>query len=255
MNRDYLIDYQERETELIRDFYKKVLEGRFGPNDSYPPSDRFVKLKSPVATSAPFESIWPQIPLFGSLVICLQPCREDLFFSNFGFEIEDIDRLVDFAKDTGKIQFALGSPATTFQGLDYLDPIFKELNPPGMAPIPLDTLTSRDKIKKYMIEFYTIAEINFKKTIYEFASFQSASLETMNKIMEDYLFDYIVLKSLGYEKVIEKIEEYMLYEPDEAAKLFNIYAYYIIDPKTNTFKAINNYGLEEFRKLDFKSKN
>jgi len=254
MNREFLLNYQANERELFKDFFTKVRNGNFGPDDSYPPKNRFKKILDPVATNAYYESIWSQIPLYGSLVICLHPVREDIFAQHFGFNIEDIDNLIDFSKDTGKVQFAIGAPATNFEGLDFLNPIFEELNPPAMVPIPIDSYSSINQVKEDIVEFYTIANIYFKDILNEWGNSQGFSIEQLNKAYEDYCFDYIALKSLGYTEIVEQLEEMLLDDPYEAVDYFNLYATLIVNPKTRAFKAIENFGINELKNHLIKSK-
>jgi len=253
MNKEYLLNYQKKEYEDINRFYKKVRNGNFSINDTYPPRKRFRKLRDPVGTNAYHESIWPQIPLFGSLVVCLHPVREDQFQKFFGFSVDDLDKLIDFCKDTGKIQFAIGAPATNFEGLEYLDAVFEELNPPGIAPIPLDVYGSREEIKECVIEFYTLADINFKRKIYEWGTSEGFSIGKLNKAYEDYCVDYIVLKLLGFNDEIEIIKDLLISNPLEVVNYFNLYATLIVNPKIMSFRAIENFGLDELKGLLIKS--
>ncbi len=67
MDKEYLENYHAKEKEEMDKFLINIYEQRL--NSSYPDRDRFHKLKEPVGKAfLPFESIWPQIPLFGSLI-------------------------------------------------------------------------------------------------------------------------------------------------------------------------------------------
>jgi len=249
MDKEYLIDYQSKEMSYIRDFHDKVLNKKFKEDERFPDSKRFYKLQEPVATFAPFESLWPQIPFFGSTIISLQPVDKNEFSYVYGFETSKIDDIVDYTKDTGKIQFIVGSPLTTFENLDHYDTIFKELNPPAIDPFPLECLASKEEIKQYMFEFYTLAEISFKPYLYKQYVDEFISFNVLNNILEDYAWDYVVLKSLDYIEVIDEIETCLIGNPDKSELLFQLYTTYKLDMTMSPLKAIECFGKYEINKL------
>lgn len=138
MNREFLQDYEARERELLEKFQRSVLEGKFGSDQIYPPKERFVKICEPIAKAgvAPFGSIWPLIPLYGSLVVPIAPKPRETFAQAHGFGARDLDKLIDFCKDTGKVQFVLNTFPTDYEGLDYLDSLLVEIVPPMGGYLP-----------------------------------------------------------------------------------------------------------------------
>lgn len=117
MNRDYLQDYWEKEKIEGKKFEREVLEGRFSlENDIYPPKDRFVNLQKPIALItqlANINNLWCQIPYSGSSILPLLPYPKYLF-EEFYFDISEIPRIIEFIKDTGRLQVILYDRPTAY---------------------------------------------------------------------------------------------------------------------------------------------
>jgi hypothetical protein len=225
------------------------MNGGFSRDEGFPPRRRFPKLNEPLAHTAPTESIWPQIPLCGSLLVGIVPRTRDEFASVHGFEVADIERLVDFARDTGRIQFKLNADPLHYVGLDYLDPIFIELKPPAMMVLPHEALLEKNVLKEYEIEFYTLAEIDF---IPKFAravrhGIAGITSEYIEKRVLDYCSDYIVLKGLGYEDITNRLGDALVSDYGEAMRLFTIYGNFLAEPCLVARKMIFNRSLEQLQ--------
>lgn len=248
MEKEFLEDYEQKEHSEYEKFRKKVLEGKFdSKKERYPPNERFHKLKEPVAEAYAFESIWPQVPLFGSLIIPIFPRDKEHFQEIHGFEANDIERLVDFAKDTGKIQFALRAYPTAYIGLDFLEPIFTELRPPLPVVYPFEDVIEKKEIKKYTIEFYTLA--GFGLLDYIKGAYLQLGEEYTKKRIDDYLRDYILLKSLGYDDIVDNIEEAMVCDLSEALGMYAAFGNLITEPKVKLLRATEVYSREYILEL------
>lgn len=238
LRREFLEDYSATERELAELFYKELSEGRFGPEDIYPPRGRFKRVQDPIALSVVNHEIWPQIPLYGSLVVTLVPRPKTEFAQVHGFEISDINRLIDLSKDTGRIQFILGTNPQHFIGLDYLEPIFVELKPPTVPGIPLETFAPIDVLKRYAVEFDTLAGINFVRVLHEMYTEMGTPLDYIKKRLSDYRTDYIILKSMGYEAIIDKVDDALVSDAPEAISLFSIFGNLLAVPPLDPFRVI-----------------
>ncbi len=106
MNKELLSEYGVREREENQKTIA-LAKTHFEAGKIYYKS-RYTHLKAPVGWFAPFESIWPQIPPYGTLIIELMPIAAERFAAYHGFDISDIDQLIDFARGTGRIGFVLG---------------------------------------------------------------------------------------------------------------------------------------------------
>lgn len=249
MDKEYLTDYSEHELEESEAFYRKVAKGNFDRDEGYPPKQRFPKLREPLAHAAAEESIWPQIPLCGSLLIGIVPRTREEFATAYGFEVADIERLVDFARDTGKVQFGLNANPLNYVGLDFLDPIFTELKPPLLSVLPYHSLLEEQVLKKYEVEFRTLAEIKFLPTLAMLMRQKIGGVTTkyIAKRMGDYERDYVVLKALGYKDLTNKIADALVSDFVEASRLFMIYGNFLSEPPLYPMKIIHNRSLWEIQ--------
>ena len=132
MDFDYLNDYHEKEMEQYNSFIKSTPRDKLIKSE-YPPKKRFPKLHDffTYATTGFNESIWTQAPYTGSLLVPLIPIRDPQHFERiYNISTSQIPEIVDFVKETGKIQFYLEGSPRDYIDLDYLDPIFYDLKPP-----------------------------------------------------------------------------------------------------------------------------
>jgi len=112
MDREYLKDYEQKEkAEFERLVKKKIKNDTFSfEKDKYPPDERFVNLQDPVAVAsleaAHIGNLWAQIPLCGSLVVFLPAFPQSLFEESL-FKVSEIPKIIDFVKETGRLQVAL----------------------------------------------------------------------------------------------------------------------------------------------------
>jgi hypothetical protein len=250
VNEDYLSDYQAHEFEALEVFARKVERGDFDLDEGFPSKRRFHRLNNPFALATQVESsIWPQIPLCGSLLITLVPRRREQFAAAHGFEVKDIDRLVDFARDTGRVQFGLNTDPIHYIGLDFLEPIFTEMKPPLMQVIPYDRLLDKQVLRKYEIEFLTLAEINFIPKFMNIMRQNVAgiSMEYIKKRIEDFQRDFVVLKACGYEEITNRMADALVSDFSETIRLFMVYGNFISEPSLFPLKIIHNRSLDEIQ--------
>lgn len=246
MNREYLEDYEKSELEEHKKFRKIVINGKFGPTDIFPPKERFVNATEPIALSVqPNPELWPQVPLAGSTVVMLYPVRKELFKKKHGFEVSDINRLLDFIKETGKIQFVIDWPPTAFEGLDFLDPIFSELKPPSIPwPSELWPLTEAQQ-REAEVEFEALANINFREFIRQVFSKDSVQdRHFVAKRMYDYQMDYLALKAFDLQDLLEEVGNLMVDDPPRALQAFLVIGAFVCLPLMNPLRAIFNYDLD-----------
>jgi len=254
VNKDFLLNYHEDEMSILNDYKKKLLSGQVDPENYYPTKKRFKNINEPMAFNAPFEKIWPQVPIFGSLIVKLHPTRKDQFFDVYGFRVRNIDKIIDFVMDTGKIQFVIGRKAELFEGLEYLEPIFSELKPPYVDAIPLEYFLPLKDVKELYVEFHTIADINFKKYLNDIDLYGFIpNIKTFYDVIEDCAYYYVALKALGFDKIFDALQNYLLYEPSKAIYLFSLYSMLLINPyvhSMNITQSISKKYLNIFSDYD-----
>jgi hypothetical protein len=204
MDKEFLMDYEAKEKEEIKKFAQKFREGKIGAKEVYPQKYR-LKLNKPYTTSIAGEWIWTQIPLYGTTIIALQPARKEIFKKIHGFDTEDIDRLIDFVKESGRIQFALDDYPTQYIKMDYLEPLFRELKPPKLTHLTLDCIITDEEIENYSSEIGSLLEnpqsLNSIKKYIKKKYPQSTISQDVVK--QGLLDDLVRLKVLGHEDLVE----------------------------------------------------
>lgn len=202
MDKEFLIDYEAREKEEIKKFVQKFREGKI--RDRYPLPDR-LKLNEPYTKSIAGERIWNQIPLYGTTIIALKPTKKEIFEKVHGLDIEDIDRLIDFAKETERVQFSLAESPTRYAKMDFLEPIFKELQPPKLTHIPLDCMATNKEIEKSYDEMRRLlknsSSLDFIKKYVEKKYYKLVI--SPDDVKRGIIDDLIRLKLMGYENSVK----------------------------------------------------
>ena len=245
MDKQFLTEYEQIEKEKHDEFRKKVNEGKFGLNDIFPSKEQFHKIQKPIAFRMQTKEFYPQIPFSGSTVTMIFPVKKESFKKVHGFEISDINRLVDFTKETGKVQFVIDWPPTAYEGLDFLDPIFIELKPPTIPVLPGYSTLSKTEELATIDEFEMIENFGFYDLIKSVHSQEAANLDlTIAKKMHDYKIGLITLKSLGLDELAEAQINLMIDDPERAYNNFNVIISFICSPRDNSLRPIFNYDFD-----------
>jgi hypothetical protein len=247
MDKEYLENYLANEEKEIDKFLGDFL--RVDLYSSYPDKSRFHKLKEPIGIADKTNSIWPQIPLFGSLLIQVEPTPEDLFYKSYGITKKDFDGLIDFCKDTGKVQFLINGNPKSFVGLEYLAPLFEELHSPLSFNIPLQYHIDTKKLKNYHIEYDTIINLPAQTgsncmDYLKYIAKNSRTRFSFNEILYENWIYYSFFKEYGYDEIIEKFENLALFDSEKAIILLGRLGELIVDTKRKSFKADYIFSLE-----------
>lgn len=235
MNLEQLKDYEDDEAERF-DAFLKGLEA--GKADSYPPRERFNRLTEPVAKRAQDESIWPQIPIYGSLIIPLLPVQEADFSKTHHFEALDLPGLMDLCKDTGRVQFTLAARPTQFANLDYLDPILSELRPPVVRTIPNTAVFDDAALRKTNLQFDTMAGISLWPLIRTTLANSGLDYLYAEQTYDTLRSTYAMLKLLGYHNTIAEIEDSMISDAPRAYRVLYFYNQFIKGPIFDPLKGV-----------------
>jgi hypothetical protein len=251
LDREYLEDYEEKERLEYERVLRRMNEGKFSfERDKFPPDERFTKIQEPVATCPSLETshinaLYAQIPFCGSLILPIPPLPKRMYEENLG-SVSEIPKLVDFAKETGKLQFALNSPPSLYVGLDFLDPIFKELQPPLLCGIPEEFLVTEREFKKTYETFKTLGKLGFFKWLTGHLDVSPVGLDaTIDAILKMELV-YLFLK-LGKYSVVEEIENLIVDDYVGAFCLLIVCRKFITDPIRDLRHDVRNYSLEDIR--------
>jgi len=235
MEKQFLIDYLDNEIELSQEHLKNNPDKP--SNDPYPPIQRFPKLHKPytlavIGKNAP---IWPQMLCTGSLIIPLVPQKDEKQFNDtYGFSSKEIDNIIQFSKDTGRIQFVLESFPIDFQNLQFLEPIFKELRPPLLLN-PHGHLSK--KRLEALVEIETIIDLNEQTYFAIWNNLQgsrSTNLDLFNKRVN--CGTYANLRVLGFDEIADEIIDNILIDPSKASALLAVSQAFITNPMINPFQ-------------------
>jgi hypothetical protein len=242
MDRGFLENYDAKEINEMNEIIQKLHDGKIVRERRYPPSNR-LKLNEPYTLSIKGQSLWTQIlPNIGTVVIELKPIKQkNMFEAAHGFKIGDIERLIEFAKETGKIQFCLSGLPHLFEEIDFLEPIFLEFLPPVMVhltpalaffPIDfengllhIDYSHPADEIKIWADEILYFSE---------HLRFNEDCIDILEKIYGRFpcyprmvyiqllLYDYISLRILGYHELADEINLNLSINPVKALFLLSV---------------------------------
>lgn len=241
MDKEFLSDYSDREKEE-----NERLQGYEIDSAKEHYRTRYHRLNTPVAHTAAGESVWPQIPLYGTLVIGLSPFSPEYFASYHGFDPSDVARLVDFAKDTGHVAFVLEDDAKEFAGLDFLDPIFTELKPrEALSLVKSSAIANLPDFRNGLVEFDTLSRVTF----YKFMSKIMAAPEMTRALgpnatpMSEITYlsrAFASLAILGYRELKESVSDAIVENPLEALSFLMLLDELVVQPRTDPFDAISN---------------
>ncbi|MEM3159515.1 MAG: hypothetical protein QXJ74_01900 [Nitrososphaera sp.] len=225
MKREWLQDYSQKELQELDRYFKKVQTSGLSESDRFPEPSRFsTRLIEPIviADRRVFyfdnEKIWSQIPFAGTLIIPLHPVPEKDLLTATAFDKSDINKLIDLAKETGRVQFMLAADPLFYEGLDYLDPIFEQLNPPLMQTVPYSAYTKDGDVIRWQEEFRALASISFAKHVEDSVrkqvgdSYDNAFQVTMLNRQSTY----VRLKVLRQDDLLEWLSALMIDEPEIA---------------------------------------
>jgi hypothetical protein len=244
LDREYLEDYEQRERNQYERFLRDFQEGKFSSNvDKYPPDNRFVNIRKPVALAfgATFHgNLWTMVPFCGSVLLTIPPIPQSDFERLF-FKAPQIPEIIDFIKETGRLQIALSSSPQTYRGLDYLEPIFNELNPPELTGIPIEVFGDEKAAQKAHEAFFTLGRIKF-------FDFLAKECPQVFYHTVEISRDVYTILTLGRYSIVEDIENLMVDDPRQAFLLFRVYKMFIVEPLVDMRCDIMCNTLEEIKR-------
>jgi hypothetical protein len=249
MKREYLREYEAKEIELQREYYRKVLADP-GKESSMknPFESRFKKINEPIVVCDSKcyeqygEKIWSQIPFAGTLIIPLGVSTSQNFLRLHGFDIEDIQKLVEFSKDTGRVAFSLNTNPIRYEGLDYLEPIFSELQPP-LLTTPAELYTDDASYDKWQREFHDLAIPTYYHHLIHEIEEMGETANYFHTLKSFRASAYLRLRLLNLNEVIDEINNYVNAIPEYVSWLLEYYAF-ATQHLFNPLWANQNYTLE-----------
>lgn len=245
MDSAYLAEYEAKEIEEQGKFDKRYLRDGHAAF----PLHRFKNLKRPVAHRAVDSVLWPQIPLFGSLIIPIFPAAKEKFSENHKFEIGDLDRLIDIWRDTGRVQFALGAGPTRFADLDYLDRLLTEVRPIIGFGVPSEALGTAKVRQTFSAEFDTAASVSFWPYVKDQMEYQGFGETYAGDRYGQLREAFVRLRLLGYRKLTNNIMDYIGVDPDRAYLTLLFNKRFVLGGVTDPVRGIQCYSLDELNTM------
>lgn len=250
MDREYLEDYEQKEKTEYDKIIKKMQDGKFDlEKERYPPDERFINIQRPVSDTTSKgcreEYLWGQIPLCGSLVLSISSLPRSAFEELY-FKVSEIPEIIDFIKDTGRLQIILQEPPTNYEGLDFLDPIFTKLKPPMVIGLPLLLYGDERKIKSASAAFYTLSGIRFNNFM-EQVGYDKIGLQSFRFLWESLMKTYVFLK-LGHYSFVDDLENLIVDSPPDAFLLLIACMNFISDPVNNLRYDLLTFSFEDARR-------
>ncbi|MDD4148302.1 MAG: hypothetical protein PHO85_07265 [Candidatus Cloacimonetes bacterium] len=251
MDFESLNDYHEKEREQYDSFIKSTPQNQLLSKE-YPSRSRFPKLHDFItyATVGPGESIWIQAPYTGSLLVPLVPTQTLQEFEQlYGISKSQIPEIVDFVKETGKIQFYLEGCPEDYVNRDYLDPIFSELNPPVL--FSNEPYLKDPEIMRAQLEFYDLLScVDFNTYIKRL--FPDLSPAKNKKILEHFLKSFIRMRYYKFDTIADSFADNVALNTEYAFSLLRLSNQLLTEPLSRPLKGNHNYStgdIYEFKQV------
>jgi hypothetical protein len=237
----FLQEYEKEDEEAYERFSRRFQEGK---SATFPPLSKFRKIGRPIAMRAIDSSIWAQIPLFRSLIVPVYPVSKNDFAEVHGFDVKDLDRLIDLCKDTGRIQLVLASNASNYAGLDYLDDMFSELKPIALRSLPLRYSSGDETVRQWATEFTKLAASDFWQVIGESLLDSGFTRYSVRQRFGDLRAAYVLLNDLGYRKAAGTIRDNIKDYPEIAEQMLYFYNHFLVKALTDPLGTVHCDSLE-----------
>jgi hypothetical protein len=251
MNRKYLEEYEQKEKEEFVRFQKKAETGSL--MDKYPNTERFIKIQEPVAIANPLckklDALCAQIPFSGSLIFSIPVCSQSIF-EKFYFKTSQIQDLIEFTKEEGRLQFCLQAEPTAYTGLDYLDPFFEELRPPVLYGIPISMIGNEDEFNnasKDYVRFATTKNTSGHSFfgILRDAEYRLRTPHFMEGEAKQGQIAHFYLKKKCPE-LAYNLEQLLTTDPKKAWVFIRTTYQFLIAPEINVIATQHNFSLNEY---------
>jgi hypothetical protein len=204
-------------------------------------SKRIGDLASPIFhITGPCSSIWSQIAFSGTVIFPLHPLPQSVFEKGWKISIDEFPSLIQFVKETKKIQFVLTAPPTQYEEFDYLEPILRELTP------PLYTQIGGDDKRLQTINLQCTDEINSLIPLSPEWKVLSLSVGGQH-VIQDYIKSYAFFRYMGFNDIADTFIDNFLANPKFSTEYLTIAYDLLADPLVDPFKANPSYCIEKIR--------
>jgi hypothetical protein len=202
-------------------------------------SKRIGKIKAPIFhITGPCSSIWSQVAFSGTTIFPLHPLSQTVFEKGWNISANDFPSIIQFVKETKKIQFVLTASPTEYKKLDYLEPFLRELKPPLYTQIGGNDKQLQKIQSQCAEDIYSLipSSPQWMAILYSSGG---------KHIIQDYINSYALLRYLGLKDIADTFLEYFIANPefsrDYLITAYDVLAAPIIDP----FNANQSYCIEK----------
>ncbi|HSV50257.1 MAG TPA: hypothetical protein VLH35_08060 [Candidatus Acidoferrales bacterium] len=249
MDKEFLEDYAQREWGEIERYFKGLSEGRITKSNRFPPNCRFPKITEPITYLSQINMpLWSVVAFSGSTIIPLYPIEERFFESVYGLKTNQINEIVSFTEETGKIQFVLMKDPRDYQGLEFLEPIFQRLRPPKAEGIPPNQFIGEKKDKLLFEEYLTLADLGFRDF------FEKKFQYNWNKSLVDsnlvtFSRNYVMAKAFASATFNQDMEDALVSNYQRFYEIMMALSVFVFDPLFNPLQCTQCLDIEHYRKL------
>ena len=244
LKREYLQDYERQEKEHISNFIKQVSEGKFQKTDIFPSEKRFKNLHFPITYRGDANvPIWPIAAFSGSTIVPIVPIEKERFEDFHNFKISDIEQMVSFTEETGKIQFVLMRRPTDYYKLDFLEPILKRLRPPQFIGIPVDEYEQSNELSMYYREFSVVANSGFRNHVRKNSSVGS-NKRAFDLLMTNLRGNYMMIRAISTPEFSNSFADLVRTDYENGGKLLEMMSLFVLRPLRNPLKCIDAIPME-----------
>jgi hypothetical protein len=189
--------------------------------------------------------LWSQIPFAGTLIIPLSPSKADNFLMEHSFDRNDIDKLIDFSKDTGRVQFVLNSSPRLYENSDHLESVFSELEPPVLS-IPWQLFGGYRDFDVWKQEFQDLITPAYITDLAHRVEEVNETSDYMQSMISYHSGVYSRLKLLKMEDEIDEVKNYINHAPDYTISYLD-YLGFVLEDLFNPMQASTNHNFEELK--------
>jgi len=194
---EFLEEYDHKENEKFKKYLGSMEEADYSEQSLFGGQEQ----NEPYTSLIHGQSIWPQIPLYNTSIILLMPIKKKYFKKVHGFDVSDINNLIDFSKESNRIRFALSESPILYKQMNYLEPIFTECRPPRLQALPVSHFLEKETESLLRKKYATYFTKSVLKSIENqcYLKYQKKDrIEMVKKVTNGIISDGIKLKLLGH---------------------------------------------------------
>lgn len=250
---EYLADYQAREEEINRKYWQS-LPPSCKELPPYPTAERMGVGAGPISLVGNC-NLWGLIPFQGKAVAGLTAATSKESFdeqhASMGFTSQSLETAMAFARDSDRLRFHIMGPATGYSNLEFLEPLFREFEPPCLISAPIERIVGRPNFRGESDAFDDRAELRFYPMARRIFRQSKLPDDTIESYLARYRFAYVGLRLLGYDKLADTVDPILNENPPLAMLSLESFSDFIIQPKLDLTNLTWCFPTNELRDARF----